>query len=365
MESLDLVVTADTATGHLAGALGRPVWIALNRVPDWRWMLDREDSPWYPTARLFRQPQVGDWESVFRRMAEALREAVEDSGGAVRETGPKPPSRGPLAPDVAPAVETPGFNRLKRCRHGLMLYNRHDIYIGRSLDLYGEFSEAEAALLRYLLKPGDVVIEAGANIGAHTLPLARMVGPAGAVYAFEPQRIVFQTLCANMALNSVTNAHCRHAALGDAAGEATVPELDYSTENNFGGLGLEGHSGGETVPVITVDSLGLKRCDLLKVDVEGMETAVLRSAGRMIEACAPVLYVENDRPNKSAELIGFIASLGYRMYWHKPPLYSTDNYFRNPTNVFGDLVSANMLCLPARMEPPFPDLEPVEHGATA
>ena len=72
MASLDLVVTSDTSIAHLAGALGRPVWIALRHVPDWRWMLDRDDSPWYPTARLFRQRRPGDWSEVAERMAAAL-----------------------------------------------------------------------------------------------------------------------------------------------------------------------------------------------------------------------------------------------------------------------------------------------------
>jgi tetratricopeptide (TPR) repeat protein/glycosyltransferase involved in cell wall biosynthesis len=69
---LDLVISVDTAVAHLAGALGKPVWILLAFSPDWRWLLEREDSPWYPTARLFRQHQRGDWESVFDRVAEAL-----------------------------------------------------------------------------------------------------------------------------------------------------------------------------------------------------------------------------------------------------------------------------------------------------
>lgn len=73
MTVIDLVVTSDTAIAHLAGALGRPVWLALRKVPDWRWMLDRADSPWYPTMRLFRQETDGDWQPVFRAMAEALR----------------------------------------------------------------------------------------------------------------------------------------------------------------------------------------------------------------------------------------------------------------------------------------------------
>ena len=72
MQCLDLVVAADTGLAHLAGALGLPVWLAIPRVPEWRWQLDREDSPWYPTARLFRQTTEGDWAGVFRRMAALL-----------------------------------------------------------------------------------------------------------------------------------------------------------------------------------------------------------------------------------------------------------------------------------------------------
>jgi len=72
MENLSLVISPDTAIAHLAGALGRPTWVALKSVPDWRWLLDREDSPWYPTMRLFRQPTGRDWEDVFLRMRSEL-----------------------------------------------------------------------------------------------------------------------------------------------------------------------------------------------------------------------------------------------------------------------------------------------------
>jgi hypothetical protein len=68
MQSLDLVITLDSALAHLAGALGRPVWVALKQVPDWRWFLQTRDSPWYPTMRLFRQKTDGDWAGVFAEM---------------------------------------------------------------------------------------------------------------------------------------------------------------------------------------------------------------------------------------------------------------------------------------------------------
>jgi tetratricopeptide (TPR) repeat protein len=76
MMNLDLVVTSDTAVAHLAGALGVPVWVALPFAPNWRWLLDRSDSPWYPTMRLFRQKKAGDWPGVFEEMAVALRQRL-------------------------------------------------------------------------------------------------------------------------------------------------------------------------------------------------------------------------------------------------------------------------------------------------
>ncbi len=76
LQNLDLVVTVDTAVAHLAGALGLRVWVLLPHSPDWRWMLDREDSPWYPTMRLFRQPAPGDWGSVIERLAHELEALV-------------------------------------------------------------------------------------------------------------------------------------------------------------------------------------------------------------------------------------------------------------------------------------------------
>ena len=76
MKHLDLVVTSDTAAAHLAGALGVQVWVALQMVPDWRWLLDRDDSPWYPTMRLFRQTRLADWDGVFERVAAELGRLV-------------------------------------------------------------------------------------------------------------------------------------------------------------------------------------------------------------------------------------------------------------------------------------------------
>ncbi len=72
MANLDLIITSDTPVAHLAGALGRPVWVALKRSPDWRWLLERAGSPWYPTMRLFRQRVSGEWDDVFEAISAAV-----------------------------------------------------------------------------------------------------------------------------------------------------------------------------------------------------------------------------------------------------------------------------------------------------
>jgi FkbM family methyltransferase len=327
LKNLDLLICCDTAIAHVAGALGVPVWLTLCIVPDWRWLTSAETSPWYPTMRLFRQTTPGDWAGVMTRIATALQQQFPQ----IQKKQPE---------DYH--IFTSGFNRLTRTRQGLVLYNRHDKYIGRSIDRYGEFSGGEADLFHQAVKPGWTVVEAGANIGAHTILLAKQVGPRGTVYAFEPQRIVFQTLCANLALNSIANVYAQCAAVGDAAGTIMVPTLDYDVENNFGGLPLGGTKG-EAVPVITIDSLDLPQCQFIKVDVEGMELSVLKGAARTIERCRPVLYVENDRPERSPPLIEYLLSLGYRLHWHLPMLYRPDNFYQNPVNEFRGIISENML----------------------
>jgi tetratricopeptide (TPR) repeat protein len=91
-EAMDLIVSVDTSIAHLAGALGRPLWILLPRNPDWRWLLERDDSPWYPSARLFRQEILGDWQPVLERLAREVR----DRYGA--------PPRGEVARTVSEAA---------------------------------------------------------------------------------------------------------------------------------------------------------------------------------------------------------------------------------------------------------------------
>jgi len=247
-------------------------------------------------------------------------------------------------------VPADSFNVRKLCRHGEMIFNRHDRYIGRSLEHYGEFSEQEVELFATFLRPGTLVVEAGSNLGAHTLALSRMVGREGAVIAFEQQRLVFHLLCANLALNSIGNVFAYQKAVGQAAGTVRVPQLDPASETNFGGVSLGTCESGEPVPVVRLDDMRFPRMDLLKADVEGMEEQVLAGAAETIALYRPMLYLEDDRPERSEALRARIRSMGFRIYRHTPALFNPDNFARNPEDIFPGIVSGNLLCVPEESE---------------
>jgi FkbM family methyltransferase len=220
------------------------------------------------------------------------------------------------------------------------------MYIGRSIQKYGEFSELEVKLFEQVCKKDFVVVEVGANIGTHTMALSQMVGLGGRVYAFEPQRIVFQTLCANMALNSITNVETFQMALSCENGSILIPDLAYDKEGNFGGIEIQKFRHGRAVPKVKLDDfLKLNRLDFLKIDVEGMEKDVLDGAQKSIKKLKPIMYIENDRKEKSKALIQKIRDLGYKIYAHNPALYNQDNFFKDSENIFSNIVSKNLLCI--------------------
>jgi FkbM family methyltransferase len=227
-----------------------------------------------------------------------------------------------------------------------MMVLETDHYVGQAVALYGEYCPAEWALLQQLIKPGTNVIEVGANMGTHSVDMARACDP-GTFYAFEPQPRLFQIMAGNLALNNITNALVYPEGCGDAEGEAIVPLVDYDQTGNFGGVALgSGDAQGINVRIRTIDSLGLEQCRLVKIDVEGFEPAVIRGAAETIRRCRPILYVENDRASQQQEVIDLIAAHDYRMYWHLPPLFSATNFRGESRNIFGNVVSVNMLCLP-------------------
>jgi FkbM family methyltransferase len=240
------------------------------------------------------------------------------------------------AKDLLEPYATGGFNRLSVTRHGVMLFNRGDQIVGASLGQFGEWSWDEAELFGRILGPGSVAVDGGAHCGTLTLAMADLVKGAGEVWAFEPQRFVFQTLAANVALNSAVNVHTVHAALGrKGAKPLTVQLTSPALSFNWGSLSYakapQGPIGrSEKVPVVAIDDLPLSRLDLVKLDVEGMEADALRGAGEMIKKHKPALYIETNIDSAEQWRLGDPAvealaevhklKMGYQCHWHTHPV---------------------------------------------
>jgi len=238
-------------------------------------------------------------------------------------------------------------SRLRVCRHGLMLYLAADTTIGRALELYGEFAESENELMMEIVKHGDVLLDVGANIGTVTLPLARRIGSSGLLISFEPQRVIFQHLCANIALNGLTHVDARRTAVGSAAGQIYVPLVAATTSTNFGGVTLLGNAEGEPVPMIAIDDLKLERCAFIKIDVEGMEAAVLQGAEQTIARARPAIYFEAKRTAATPSCFAWLLKREYRLYWHFAAFFRTSNFRNVANNVFDGRGDINALAIPA------------------
>jgi len=200
---------------------------------------------------------------------------------------------------------------------GPMIINRNDFKlegkggIGVSLALLetGAYSnETEDKLLgtlMFLLRKNRkqiTIIDAGANLGAWSIPYGKMCEGWGNVLAFEPQERIFYALAGNIVINNLTNVRAFNAALGAKNSTIGVPFLDYTKSSNFGGLSLNGENDigqnidqGKTysVPLKTIDSLDLKDVGLIKIDVEGMELEVITGAIKTIMKDRPVLIIEH------------------------------------------------------------------------
>jgi hypothetical protein len=247
---------------------------------------------------------------------------------------PEQKAQAELSRRIAPGQIFGKDLQLKRCRYGWMLF--YGPYIGKCFELYGEYSESEVAMMRRFVRPGDRVVDVGANIGDLTLPLAQMVGPAGTVHAVESHAGNYNVLCANLALNDVTNVRPMNvymtlpSARPPAGGQSPFVSEQWPP------------------PPLALDELELDRCRLVKIDVDGHEIDVLRSGERLVERTRPVLYVENDVRERSPALLRYLDSLDYDLYWHGAPIIEPENFYGNVDNYWAPemIISAMVLALP-------------------
>jgi FkbM family methyltransferase len=223
-----------------------------------------------------------------------------------------------------------------------MIVNRFDYQTENGRDGYGvgfkilnessyEFSEISIGSFvldsrRKFFGDGVVAVDCGANVGTHTVDWARQMTGWGSIIAIEAQERIYHALAGNVAINNCFNARLIHAVAGDRNGMAKIPNPNYLVPTSFGSLELKpakrpesigqqiDYSDVNMVPVraITIDSLALRRLDLLKIDVEGMECEVLEGAKRTIRQSLPVVIVEHLKAGAD-NIIDHLRHHGYNM----------------------------------------------------
>jgi FkbM family methyltransferase len=224
-------------------------------------------------------------------------------------------------------------NKLVNSTNGPMIINANDQFIGRSIEVYGAWAQDDIDLIKSLIelllsnKETVVFYDVGANIGTHTVALAKMFGPKIAVRSFEAQRQVYYVLCGNVAINGLDNVHIHHAAVSNQSGDVMMIDLpDYTLPNNFGGLELikaertdnqyMTKTRPEAVTTVTIDQFN-EPVDFLKMDIEGMENIALLGAKHTIETYRPICFVEMWKTNTEA-VKQFFKEMNYVAYAYKP-----------------------------------------------
>ena len=214
-------------------------------------------------------------------------------------------------------------------------YYNHDEIIGRSIELYGEYSEHEVELLQQLCRRGSVVYDVGANIGYHTVALA---DTGASVVGFEPNKQNFALLTKNVhTTHTQINTMLFNCAVGNENTQVYIPEIDVSNTGNFGGAAVT--EGTANTHMIRLDDLDPKipAPTVIKIDVEGSELGVVQGAVRTLEEHAPVVYYEAHESPDLPEIYDTLVDCGYRhFYWTMYMNYNENNFRENKNNIFGN-----------------------------
>jgi FkbM family methyltransferase len=348
ISELDLVLCVDTAVAHLAGALGKPVWLMLPRPADFRWMEGREDSPWYPTLRLFRQSRRDHWEEVVERVKAALQERLRGGVAETRAQGdplavPRPMPRLPavVRPGI-PAGHRPGFSAVAETRVGILQYLPDEALVGESLGWYGEYLQPQLDLLARLIRPGATVLEADAGIGAHAVFLGKALGAAGHLFLYEPRPVVQRILRQNLGANRVMNVTLMRRALGRRnAGEVAAP------------AGAElAAAAGPSSPVVTetLDELQLERLDWLKINDGTLAHEVLDGATDTLWRLRPLLFIAAADEPALTELARRAQAFSYRCWRMETALFNPENFNRRGTDIFSGRTALALLAIPEEID---------------
>jgi len=220
--------------------------------------------------------------------------------------------------------------------------------ISNYVDMYGEWSETEVDLFRFLLNKASNCVEVGSNIGMHTIPISRFCED-GQIICFEPQRVIFNILCGNAAINNRTNIYARCEAVGETNKSIEIESSDYDEPCNYGsfsvsaGFSMEGSYAAKTQKIrtqmVSLDNdeqiQSLPTLDLLKIDAEGHEPLVISGARHVIEKHKPNIFLEANQRDSMTQCFSSLSEMGYIGYWFASQRYRKDNFNRNPFSVTG------------------------------
>jgi FkbM family methyltransferase len=223
-------------------------------------------------------------------------------------------------------------------RYGRLYVVREDSVIGRSLKIYGEWAEDEISSCAAFLADGETIIDVGANIGTHSIALASRF-PHSEVVAFEPQPLAFGLLAANVLAARTANVYPRNFGCAEAEKLMHVAPDYAAIDWNVGGFSLreakEGQAGTVPMPLVALDGIDFKRrVQFIKIDVEGMEGAVLAGATKLIARDRPLIYFELLEIERLAPVRDQLESLGYELRWLLADAFNPRNFRMNPENVW-------------------------------
>ena len=227
-----------------------------------------------------------------------------------------------------------------KARYGDLYIIKNDSYIGRSLKEYGEWGQGEIEIYETCIKKNSCVIEVGSHIGSLTLPISKL---CSSVFAFEPQRTIFQLLNTNLCINNIHNVYAYMNAVGSENKQIILKEIDYNNVDvvhgiNTGGIKLnqlQSPSNGYLIPMVKLDDVipPESYVSFIKVDAETMELEVIKGAERIIKKDRPIMYLESN-PNSDMKLEEYVKGLGYKIYAHAPNYYSPDNFNKSKEKIF-------------------------------
>lgn len=218
----------------------------------------------------------------------------------------------------------------------------NDKSLGRCLIETGEFAPGPVRMIQDMLRPGCVAVDVGANFGSLAVPMAKAVGPDGVVFAIEPQRLVYHCLVTSATMSEAWSMRCIHAVAGRERGVMRVGIPCPDRSEAFGSYPITDTPGGDVVPVIRIDDLGLPACHLIKIDVEGAELDVLEGARETIARCEPMMIVEADREDSAEVIRDWLVAAGYAVFWFVTALTT------KPHPAFDGLASLDFVAVPRR-----------------